>query len=141
MEKIEMQTFFPPRISADTKAFWEGCKAHKLLLQRCRRCGKVIWPAQYLCPDCLSEDLELTEMSGRGTVYSWEVFRRAFHPAMEEKLPYVVAAVDLEEGARMITNLVDCELGQLRCGLPVELRWCDGDEYTRPVFVIRRDEK
>lgn len=141
MEKIEMQTFFPPRISADTKAFWEGCKAHKLLLQRCRHCGKVIWPAQYLCPDCLSEDLELTEMSGRGTVYSWEVFRRAFHPAMEEKLPYVVAAVDLEEGTRMITNLVDCELGQLRCGLPVELRWCDGDEYTRPVFVIRRDEK
>ena len=137
MEKIEMQTFFPPRISADTKAFWEGCKAHKLLLQRCRHCGKVIWPAQYLCPDCLSEDLELTEMSGRGTVYSWEVF----HPAMEEKLPYVVAAVDLEEGARMITNLVDCELGQLRCGLPVELRWCDGAEYTRPVFVIRRDEK
>ena len=141
MEKIGMQTFFPPRISADTKAFWEGCKAHKLLLQRCHHCGKVIWPAQYLCPDCLSEDLELTEMSGRGTVYSWEVFRRAFHPAMEEKLPYVVAAVDLEEGARMITNLVDCELGQLRCGLPVELRWCDGDEYTRPVFVIRRDEK
>lgn len=141
MEKIEMQTFFPPRISADTKAFWEGCKAHKLLLQRCCHCGKVIWPAQYLCPDCLSEDLELTEMSGRGTVYSWEVFRRAFHPAMEGKLPYVVAAVDLEEGARMITNLVDCELGQLRCGLPVELRWCDGAEYTRPVFVIRRDEK
>lgn len=141
MEKIEMQEFFPPRISGDTKAFWEGCKEHKLLLQKCRHCGKVIWPAQYLCPDCLSEDLELTEMSGKGTIYSWEVFRRAFHPAVEEKLPYVVAAVDLDEGARMITNIVDCDLEELRCGLPVELRWCDGAEYTRPVFVIRRDKE
>ena len=54
MEKLD---FFAPRISADTKMFWEGCKEHKLEIQRCKKCGKLRWPAAFLCPDCLTDDM------------------------------------------------------------------------------------
>ena len=110
MEKLD---FFAPRISADTKMFWEGCKEHKLEIQRCKKCGKLRWPAAFLCPDCLSSETEMQEMSGDGTLYSYVTFQKAFHPSVQDKVPYTVGVVELEGGVRIISNIVDCEPEQL----------------------------
>ena len=136
MEKLD---FFAPRVSADTKEFWEGCKEHKLKIQRCKQCGKLRWPASYLCPDCLSEETEYTELSGEGTLYSYVVFHKPFHPSLQEKVPYVVVEVDLEGGVRLITNIVNCKPEDLACDKKVKMKWMDCEEYTKPVFELREE--
>ncbi len=141
MGKFEMTDFFAPRVSADTAAFWQGCKEHKLVIQKCKACGKLRWPAAYLCPACLSGDTELVELSGNGEIYSYELFQKAFHPSLEDKVPYLVAAIDLDEGVRLVSNLVDCTVDEVRCGAPVQLRWADGEGYSRPVFILKRQFK
>ena len=133
MEKLD---FFAPRISADTKMFWEGCKEHKLEIQRCKKCGKLRWPAAFLCPDCLSSEAEMQEMSGEGTLYSYVTFQKAFHPSVQDKVPYTVGVVELEGGVRIISNIVDCEPEQLACNKKVKMKWMDCEEYTKPVFEL-----
>lgn len=133
MEKLD---FFAPRISADTKMFWEGCKEHKLEIQRCKKCGKLRWPAAFLCPDCLSSETEMQEMSGDGTLYSYVTFQKAFHPSVQDKLPYTVGVIELEGGVRIISNIVDCEPEQLACNKKVKMKWMDCEEYTKPVFKL-----
>ena len=128
--------FFAPRISADTKMFWEGCKEHKLEIQRCKKCGKLRWPAAFLCPDCLSSETEMQEMSGDGTLYSYVTFQKAFHPSVQDKLPYTVGVIELEGGVRIISNIVDCEPEQLACNKKVKMKWMDCEEYTKPVFEL-----
>lgn len=133
MEKLD---FFAPRISADTKMFWEGCKEHKLEIQRCKKCGKLRWPAAFLCPDCLSSETEMQEMSGDGTLYSYVIFQKAFHPSVQDKLPYTVGVIELEGGVQIISNIVDCEPEQLACNKKVKMKWMDCEEYTKPVFEL-----
>ena len=135
MARLEKTVFFPPKVTPETEAFWNGCREHKLLVPVCRHCGKTYWPAGKFCPDCLSEDTGWKEASGKGTLYSYVVFEQAFHPSLTEKLPYVVATVDLEEGVRLVSNVTDCELEEIRCGMPVTVDWADGEQYTHPVFV------
>ena len=133
MEKLD---FFAPRISADTKMFWEGCKEHKLEIQRCKKCGKLRWPAAFLCPDCLSSETEMQEMSGEGTLYSYVTFQKAFHPSVQDKVPYTVGVVEMEGGVRIISNIVDCEPEQLAFNKKVKMKWMDCEEYTKPVFEL-----
>lgn len=133
MEKLD---FFAPRISADTKMFWEGCKEHKLEIQRCKKCGKLRWPAAFLCPDCLSSETEMQEMSGEGTLYSYVTFQKAFHPSVQDKVPYTVGVVEMEGGVRIISNIVDCEPEQLACNKKLKMKWMDCEEYTKPVFEL-----
>ena len=133
MEKLD---FFAPRISADTKMFWEGCKEHKLEIQRCKKCGKLRWPAAFLCPDCLSSETEMQEMSGEGTLYSYVTFQKAFHPSVQDKVPYTVGVVEMEGGVRIISNIVDCEPEQLACNKKVKMKWMDCEEYTKPDFEL-----
>ena len=108
--------FFEPRINADAAGFWEGCREHTLRFQRCRCCGHVRWPAAYLCPECLSSDTEMTQLPPEGVLYSYVVMHKPFHPSVADKVPYVVATVDLQDGVRILTNLVDCDPATLRCG-------------------------
>ncbi len=128
--------YFAPGISADTRFFWEGAKEHKLTAQRCKKCGKLRWPAAYLCPDCLSEETEIAELSGEGTLYSYTTFYRPFHPSLSEKLPYVVCEADLKEGIRMVSNLVGTKGDGPECGACLRVCWQDFEGYTKPVFEM-----
>lgn len=130
-------TYFAPRVSADTAAFWQGCKEHRLLLQRCCDCGHLRWPAAYLCPDCLSERAEQVEVGPEATIYSFVVFHKPFHPSLKEKLPYVVATIDIG-GARLVSNIVGCDPSEIHCGDRVRLAWSDAEDHTRPVFELLR---
>lgn len=114
--------------------FWAATKEHRLMLQRCPD-GHVFYYARTHCPECLSRDLQWVEASGKGTLYSFTVCHRAQSPDFEPDVPYVVAAVVLDEGPRMTSLLVDADPESVRCDMPVEVTWQDvNDEVSMPYF-------
>lgn len=132
--------FFEPRISADTQAFWDGCRAHELHFQCCKNCGRLRWPASYICPDCLSEDMEMVTLPPEGIIYAFVVMHRPFHPSLSDKVPYVVATVDLTKDIRIITNIFDCDPDEIHCGDEVVIDWEDSASYSRPIARIKGDK-
>jgi uncharacterized OB-fold protein len=115
-------------MDAESRPFWEGCRRHELVLQRCADCGTVRHRPRALCPACLSGQIEWIRASGRGAVYSFTVTHQNQAPAFRRAVPYVLAYVELEEGVRMLTNVVGCEPGQVRVGMPVQVEFVDLDE-------------
>ncbi len=118
-----------PGIDWETRAYWEGCGRHELILQRCRSCGTLQHRPRALCVSCLSDEIENFPASGRGTVYSFTVTHQNQAPGFREALPYVLAYVELEEGVRLLTNIVGCSPEDVRIGLPVEVEYAqlEGD--------------
>lgn len=133
--------FFEPRVNADTAAFWEGCRAHELRFQRCCACGHVRWPGAYLCPECLSSETEITTLPPEGTLYSYVAMHKPFHPSVADKVPYVVATVDLSQGVRILTNLLDCDPEDIHCGDKVTIGFEDSETYSRPIARRKGEEK
>lgn len=124
-----------PGINELNRPFWEAAKRHELFLQRCQRCGHYHYPAGESCPSCLSDGLEWVKASGRGTIYTWTVFHQVYHPSFASDVPYAVVAVELAEGPRITTNLVDCPVEGIRIGMPVEAVFDDVTaEVTLPKF-------
>jgi uncharacterized OB-fold protein len=124
-----------PRINKLNAPYWEATKRHELQIQRCKACGHRWFPPASRCPQCLSSDHEWAPASGRGKVWSWIVMWQRYFPAFEDRIPYNVAYVELEEGPRLMTNIVDCDESDLRCDLPVEVVFEDvTDEIMLPVF-------
>ena len=124
-----------PVVDADSKPFWEGCREHKLRFQQCTACGLVRWPPGILCPKCHSLDTRWIESNGKGTIYTFSVYHQAFHPAFKEKLPYVVAVVELEEGPMIFSNIVGAPHESLECDMPVRVEWDDvTTEFSLPKF-------
>ncbi|MGB2800569.1 MAG: Zn-ribbon domain-containing OB-fold protein [Dehalococcoidia bacterium] len=124
-----------PRITSLTKEFWEGCKRHELLIQRCKDCGTYHHYPRSMCPDCGSWNAEWAKVSGRGKVYTYIVAVQPFHPAFSGDVPYAVAIVELEEGVRMVSNIMDCEPDDIYIGMPVEVVYDDvTEEVTLPKF-------
>lgn len=109
-----------PVIYPEELPYWEGLKARKLMLQRCTECSKVWFPIGPVCPVCLSDAFEWAQMSGRGVVHNFVVYERAWLPWFENKLPYAVVQVQLEEGPRLTANMPDTPLAAIRIGLPVD---------------------
>lgn len=96
-----------PTVTPETAPFWEAAAQGVLRLPRCRACAAVIWYPRPQCPRCGSSDVEWFAASGRGTVYSFTITRRAGGP-YGDAAPYVLAYVELDEGPRMMTNVVGC---------------------------------
>jgi uncharacterized protein len=94
-----------PQPTPETRHFWEGTRAGELRLQRCDACAQVYFPPRPFCPKCASRDVSVFRASGRAKLYSYVINQRN-HPAFEG--PYSIAVVQLDEGPRMMTNIVDC---------------------------------
>ncbi len=114
-----------PGVDWETRAYWEGCGRHELILQRCRGCGTLQHRPRALCVSCLRDEIEHFPASGRGTVYSFTVTHQNQASGFREALPYVLAYVELEEGVRLLTNIVGCAPEDVRIGLPVEVEYAD----------------
>lgn len=113
-----------PLISAETKPFWDGAKAGKLMLPRCLKCGFVIWYPRQFCPECGHNAVEWFEACGRGSLYSFTTVRRG-EGAYREIPLYVLAFVELQEGPRVLTNIIECDPAQLQIGQAVDAVFCD----------------
>jgi uncharacterized protein len=103
-----------PQPNPETKAFWEGAAQGRLLIKKCLACQQVHYYPRAICPFCGSDRTEWQQASGRGSIYSWSVMRRA-------EVPYAIAYVTLEEGVTMMTNIVDCDLDGIRIGQRVRV--------------------
>ena len=109
-----------PRPSEDSAPFWDAAFRGELRLQQCADCRHIRFPPAILCARCLSERCEWVRLSGRGTVYSWIVVHQSQHPAFNADVPYNVAIIELEEGPRLHTNIIECANQQIHIGMPVE---------------------
>lgn len=120
-----------PQVAPDNTEFWEAARAGRLLVKHCKSCGKPHWYPRTLCPFCMGET-EWKQASGRGTIYSFSVTRRA------GPTPFCIAYVTLEEGVTMMTNIVDCDLDTVRIGQEVKLTFTPTDDGPPvPTFTPR----
>ena len=116
-----------PAPSVETSEFWEATAKGRLLLKRCTACSTVIWYPKALCPQCHSTDTSWFEAAGTGHVYSYTVSRRG-EGAYREAAPYILAYVELDEGPRLMTNVVDCEPETVTVGQRVNVVFDDTGE-------------
>jgi uncharacterized OB-fold protein len=123
-----------------TKPFWDSLKAQAIQLQRCSACQTFIFYPRSHCPGCLSDDLTWTPVSGRGVVHAFTIPHRHPNRVFTADGPYVVALIELDEGARMLTNLIEVEATAeaVKVGMPVEIVYdAVTDEVTLPKFRPR----
>ena len=117
--------------------YWEKAQAHELWLRRCNACERAYFYPRDFCPNCGSRDVSWIQATGRGTLHTFAIVHRAPVPAFRDHVPFVVAMVDLEEGPRIPTNLVDVEPDpeHIHVDTAVEVAFADvTDEITLPVF-------
>jgi uncharacterized protein len=121
---------FVPEITPLHRPFWDAVKSHRVDLQRCDECGRFRFIPTELCP-CGSASSTWTTIAGTGQVYTYTVVHRAPTPAYQADAPYVIAHVTMDEGPRMISNLVGCDPAEVEVGMPVEVTFEDvTDELT-----------
>ena len=112
-------TWHLPAPDAETAPYWEATKEGRLLIKQCNGCGRPFFYPRAACPRCWSADTEWREASGRGTVYTYTVVHQNDLPPFRDRVPYVVAEIDLEEGVRMTSNVESIDPEDVRCGMPV----------------------
>jgi uncharacterized protein len=137
--RIPRIVVFPPLPAPDhlTQFFWDGVKQHRLLILRCQQCGHYIHYPRPICERCLSTDLAPEQVSGKGSLYSYTVVVQPFHPYFVDKVPYVLAVVELVEQAKLkiTTNIIDCAEKELHVGMPVEVVFRTvASDLTLPLF-------
>lgn len=114
--------------------FFRGAKERRLMLLRCSRCAVHRLPGRERCPDCWSTESTWTQASGGGKLYSFGVMHQQYHPAFAGVLPYNFAIVELEEGPRLVTNIVGCPNDALRADMPVEAVY---DDVSNEITLVR----
>jgi hypothetical protein len=127
-----------PIVNADSAPYWEGARHDRLMLQRCTACGASRFFPRYLCTGCGSERSEWVQASGRGTVHSFTIVHRAAFPAFQSRTPYVLALIDLEEGPRMMTNVLGPDALDVAIGDRVEAEFEPRGEGGAKVPQFRR---
>lgn len=119
---------------ADTRAFWEGTKEKELRYQKCNDCGTVVFYPRRHCTGCLGNDLSWQTASGNGTVYSYSIVRQSYHPFFRALVPYAVAWVDLDEGPRLLSNIVGVDVDDIEVGQKVQVEWEEHENLSIPLF-------
>lgn len=112
-----------PVANADSTVYWNAARERRLVIRKCRSCSQLHFMPRHLCPVCWSEDLEWVDSKGTGTVHSFTVVRRAPLATFAARVPYVVALIDLDEGPRMVTNIVGDDALEVRIGDPVKVEF------------------
>ncbi len=116
-----------------SQPFWEGTKQHKLLMKKCANCGNIDHPPYLFCTDCMAEEHEWIEASGKGTLYSYAINSFGVPFPFWDDMPYVLAIIDLDEGPRVISNIVECDLERLENGMRLQVVFDDvTPEVTLP---------
>jgi len=126
-----------PIASLESKFYWDGVRQHRLLIPSCEACGHRWFPPSLLCPNCNSARTAWSEASGRGKIFSYVVFHRVYHRGFAGEVPYVVALVELEEGPRLLSNIVGTSPDAIACEMPVRVVFEDvAEDVTIPKFVV-----
>jgi uncharacterized OB-fold protein len=121
-----------PELEGFAGEFYAFCQQGELHFQRCTACGAWRHVPREMCAECGSFEWEWTRSSGRGAVFTWTVVDRALHPAFQADTPYAPVVVEMEEGVRLLSVIVDCPPDELDIGMPVEVAF---DEVTPEVTL------
>ena len=126
-----------PIVDPGSKPFWDAAREHRLLIPRCNACGKHHFYPRELCPHCFSDDLTWVDACGQGEIYSFTIARMPAGPVFAPDVPYVIAMIALDEGPRMLTNLVVSNVDTVRIGDRVAVEFDDvTPEVTLPKFKV-----
>jgi len=124
-----------PFVYDENAPFWEGTRRHELMIQRCRECGSYQFYPRTNCTKCLSENVEWVKSNGKGKVYSFTIAYRPGGAAFVNDVPYNIAIVELDEGVRMPTSIVECKNEDIKCDMPVQVVFEDvSPELALPRF-------
>jgi uncharacterized OB-fold protein len=125
----------PPK-DGDSRPYWEGIAQGELRIQHCNSCQRYVFYPRSLCPFCHADTLSWVPATGRGTIYSYTVAHQAFG-SFATDVPFIVALVELEEGVRMMTRILDAPREQVRIGVPVHVSFeSRGEHLTLPYFRL-----
>jgi uncharacterized protein len=129
-----------PALTQDNAFWFEGARQHRLLIQRCKQCGTLRHPPRPMCSECRSYEWDVVDASGRGTVYSFVVNHYPQVPAFD--YPLAVGLIELEEGTRLVANVIGVEPSDISVGMPVQVEWVDHDpDLSLPAFRPVREAK
>jgi hypothetical protein len=134
----EIQPPPTPQPDSLTQAYWDACRNERLEVSVCNGCNHHFLPPGPCCPKCWAAELSTLAVSGSGRIFSYVVYRRTYHPGMPA--PYVVALVELDEGPRLISNIVRCEPGEVEIDMPVRLRFEPAGDFLLPRFEPCSDQ-
>lgn len=119
------------------REYWEGCRRHEILIQKCGDCGAYRWYPKPMCPQCNSFNVEWTKVRGTGNIFSYTICYRPFGDVWKDSIPYTVVIVELDDvtGVRLMADLIDCKPDDVRIGMPVSIMFDDvTPEVTLPRF-------
>ena len=128
-----------PALEGLTAGFYAWCRQGELRFQRCADCGTFRHVPREICAQCNSFAWSWEPSTGRGTVYTWTVVERALHPAFANATPLAPVVVEMEEGVRLLGNMVDCAPHELRIGMPVQVEFEAVTAEVSPPRFRRRD--
>jgi hypothetical protein len=123
-----------PHLDEESRPFWEALQRHELYIQKCRDCGDLRYHPRALCTNCLSSRVEWVRCKGAGKIYTFTVTNQNQASGFRDSLPYVMAWVDLDEGLKMLTNIVDCPPQEVKIGMPVEAVF---EDVTPEVTLVK----
>ena len=133
--KSELGKAYQPTRAPESEPFWKGCAEERLVVPRCGECHRFHFYPRRFCPHCDARDIEWREASGDGTVYTFALVQKPIEKAFSSLVPYVIAIVELEEGIRMLSHVVDVDPAGMQCGMRVRVRYRKvSDTLTVPVF-------
>jgi uncharacterized OB-fold protein len=128
-----------PTLTAESEFFWQAAAQGLLVGQACNACQRLRHPPRPMCPNCGSLDWTVVPLSGRGTIYSFSIIHHPQNPAFD--YPVLAALIDLDEGIRIVSNIVDCEPKDLSIGRRVAVRFAPtAREMAVPVFSLEQEE-
>ena len=127
-----------PDVDEVNRLYFEGTAQGELRVRHCRSCGTLFRFAHAWCPACWSDDLDYKVASGKGTIETFTVVYQAPYPAFEDKIPYVIALIELAEGVRMMSNVVGCEPEDMAIGAAVKVVYEARGPLMLPMFALDR---
>lgn len=123
-----------PEADDASRPFYDGAMEGRLMLMRCGQCGAYRLPSRQHCDRCLSPQFSWVQASGKGTVRTFAVMHRVYHPAFAGEVPYNITVVELEEGPRIVSNLVGVANADIRADMPVQVEWERHSDVALPKF-------
>lgn len=117
-----------------SQPFWDAAKRHELVMPRCRNCSNLFFYPREQCPNCYSDNTEWIPVTGKGRLYSYTVVYQPAHPSFQADAPHIYAVVQLNEGPRMPTNLVECDIDDVEVEMPVEVVF---DDVSEEVTLVK----
>ena len=126
-----------PPTSELTQPYWDATRKGELVVQHCGSCNDALFPPRAHCPSCGSADLSWRPVSGKGTVYTYTIARRPPHPVFAEQCPLAIGIIELDEGPRLMSNIVNCDPQDIAVGMPVQVTFeaIDDSDVMLPVFA------